>query len=262
MATDRFYTAASTYNGSSSPRIVLSPSQSNKGHKYYAVKVGRETGIFTSWGDCSAVTQGYSNSVYQGFSTREQAERFLSKGDYPPVPPKQPTQSYSHHHGTPSEDLVEAMGNFTLGGSEDGGDDGWDHNRRRTTSSSSTPYHTPTCASQKYPQYTSMSSTATRSPPRMATSSGFHSGDGGVGASMSYGGLTSYHSTARLDSLAEAYPKAHHYPPAQVARIRRVFLRRAHDEEDLDPMEIMEGLTMEGMDEDKAGFLLSLVCRD
>ncbi|KAG8883250.1 hypothetical protein FRB97_006945 [Tulasnella sp. 331] len=103
-----------------------------------------------------------------------------------------------------------------------------------------------------------MSSTATRSPPRMATSSGFHSGDGGVGASVSYGGLPSYHSTARLDPLAEAYLKAHHYPPAQVARIRRVFLRRAHDEEDLDPMEIMEGLTMEGMDEDKAGFLLSL----
>ncbi|MBQ2004700.1 MAG: RNase H1/viroplasmin domain-containing protein, partial [Peptococcaceae bacterium] len=32
------------------------------GKKYYAVKVGRETGIFTTWDACKAQVQGYSGA--------------------------------------------------------------------------------------------------------------------------------------------------------------------------------------------------------
>ena len=48
------------------------------GKKYYAVKVGRETGIFTSWDVCKAQVQGYSGAVYKGFATLEEAQAFLS----------------------------------------------------------------------------------------------------------------------------------------------------------------------------------------
>ncbi|MBO5115311.1 MAG: RNase H1/viroplasmin domain-containing protein, partial [Peptococcaceae bacterium] len=48
------------------------------GKKYYAVKVGRETGIFTSWDVCKAQVQGYSGAVHKGFATLEEAQAFLS----------------------------------------------------------------------------------------------------------------------------------------------------------------------------------------
>lgn len=45
--------------------------------KYYAVKVGMETGIFTSWEACRARVSGYSGAVYKSFPTREQACAYL-----------------------------------------------------------------------------------------------------------------------------------------------------------------------------------------
>ncbi len=48
------------------------------GKKYYAVKAGRETGIFTSWDACKAQVQGYSGASYKGFATLQEAQAFLS----------------------------------------------------------------------------------------------------------------------------------------------------------------------------------------
>lgn len=61
--------------------------------KFYAVKQGRKTGIFTSWDEAKAQVDGYSGAVYKSFKLREQAEEFLN--DTPvatsqlgrPVPP-------------------------------------------------------------------------------------------------------------------------------------------------------------------------------
>lgn len=49
------------------------------GKKYYAVKNGRETGIFLSWDACKAQVQGYSGALYKGFATREEAELYLAE---------------------------------------------------------------------------------------------------------------------------------------------------------------------------------------
>ena len=46
--------------------------------KYYAVKVGRETGIFTSWDACKAQVQGYSGAVYKSFATLAEAQEYLT----------------------------------------------------------------------------------------------------------------------------------------------------------------------------------------
>jgi hypothetical protein len=53
--------------------------------KYWAVKVGRKTGIFTSWNECKEQVHGYSNAVQKRFRSLEKAEAFLipdsEKGD-------------------------------------------------------------------------------------------------------------------------------------------------------------------------------------
>ncbi len=45
--------------------------------KYYAVKQGRETGIFTTWDACKAQVMGYSGAVYKSFPTLEEAQAYL-----------------------------------------------------------------------------------------------------------------------------------------------------------------------------------------
>lgn len=46
--------------------------------KFYAVRKGRKTGIFTSWADCKAQIDGFPSAEYKGFVTREEAEAFLN----------------------------------------------------------------------------------------------------------------------------------------------------------------------------------------
>lgn len=46
--------------------------------KFYAVKKGIQTGIFTSWEQCRASVHGYSGAVYKSFPSRQEAESYLS----------------------------------------------------------------------------------------------------------------------------------------------------------------------------------------
>ena len=48
--------------------------------KYYAVKRGRKTGLFTVWADCAAQVQGFQGAVYKGFMTEAEARDWLSGG--------------------------------------------------------------------------------------------------------------------------------------------------------------------------------------
>jgi len=47
--------------------------------KFYAVKSGRETGIFNSWDECLKQVEGFSGAVYKSFKTKKQAEDYLSE---------------------------------------------------------------------------------------------------------------------------------------------------------------------------------------
>lgn len=42
--------------------------------KFYVVWKGRETGVFTSWDDCKAQTNGFDGAVFKSFGTRALAE--------------------------------------------------------------------------------------------------------------------------------------------------------------------------------------------
>lgn len=46
--------------------------------KFYAVKEGRETGIFTRWAECLKSVSGYSKAQYKGFATKEEAESYMN----------------------------------------------------------------------------------------------------------------------------------------------------------------------------------------
>ncbi len=50
--------------------------------KYYAVKAGKKTGIFTSWEECRESVHGYPCAVYKSFKTREEALAYLEKNDF------------------------------------------------------------------------------------------------------------------------------------------------------------------------------------
>ena len=46
--------------------------------KFYAVRIGRSPGMYTTWDSCAAQVQGYPGSVYQSFKTQEEARSFLN----------------------------------------------------------------------------------------------------------------------------------------------------------------------------------------
>ncbi len=57
--------------------------------KYYAVKHGKTTGIFTSWEECKATVDGVANAKYKGFSTLEDAQAYLNDEGPKPVEVKE-----------------------------------------------------------------------------------------------------------------------------------------------------------------------------
>ena len=45
--------------------------------KYYAVKKGRNPGIYTSWDSCLEEVEGYSGAIYKSFKSLEDANTFM-----------------------------------------------------------------------------------------------------------------------------------------------------------------------------------------
>lgn len=46
--------------------------------KIYAVRKGRQTGLFDTWAECQKQTTGFSGAEFKSFATREEAEAFLN----------------------------------------------------------------------------------------------------------------------------------------------------------------------------------------
>lgn len=76
------HTAALRQNGGIMPK------------KYYAVRSGRQTGIFLTWEECRKQVTGYPGAAYKGFATRPEAEAFLTGGTpAQPAPAAAPEQT-------------------------------------------------------------------------------------------------------------------------------------------------------------------------
>ncbi|GAA5938404.1 hypothetical protein JCM3775_000883 [Rhodotorula graminis] len=50
---------------------------------FYAVRVGRKPGVYTSWDDCAAQVNGFQGARHKKFPTRDEAEGFVSGGAGP-----------------------------------------------------------------------------------------------------------------------------------------------------------------------------------
>lgn len=51
--------------------------------KYYAVRKGHKTGIFSTWAECQDNTSGYSGAEFKSFKTMEDAETYMNGGSQP-----------------------------------------------------------------------------------------------------------------------------------------------------------------------------------
>ncbi len=49
-----------------------------KKSKFYAVAIGRNTGIYSTWDECQSQVKGFSNARFKSFSTVEEAESFIA----------------------------------------------------------------------------------------------------------------------------------------------------------------------------------------
>lgn len=47
--------------------------------KYYAVKAGREPGIYRDWDSCKAQVHGFKGAIYKSFKTEEEARIFMGE---------------------------------------------------------------------------------------------------------------------------------------------------------------------------------------
>ena len=45
--------------------------------KFYAVRKGKKTGIFSTWDECKEQVTGYKGAIYKSFKTLEEAEEFV-----------------------------------------------------------------------------------------------------------------------------------------------------------------------------------------
>ena len=52
--------------------------------KFYAVKNGRKTGLFTDWNSVKASVNGFSGAIHKSFSTKIEALNYLYDGNVPP----------------------------------------------------------------------------------------------------------------------------------------------------------------------------------
>lgn len=61
--------------------IILIIGGKTMAKKYYAVKEGRKTGVFDSWDECSRFVNGYPGAIYKGFSSKEEANKYIAEGN-------------------------------------------------------------------------------------------------------------------------------------------------------------------------------------
>ena len=62
-------------------RIVVTAKRKKTGGgggKFYAVAVGKQVGVFGTWGACSNQVKGYPGAVFKSFPTYEEAEEFVA----------------------------------------------------------------------------------------------------------------------------------------------------------------------------------------
>ena len=81
--------------------------------KYYAVRNGRSTGVFSTWAECQKQVTGFPGAVFKSFTTIEEAEAFVKSdvSTQAPVIEKEPDTLVAYVDG--SYNVVD--GSFSYG---------------------------------------------------------------------------------------------------------------------------------------------------
>ncbi|KAI9320244.1 Caulimovirus viroplasmin-domain-containing protein, partial [Dichotomocladium elegans] len=73
------------------PQLNTSPSMPKVAARcYYAVRRGRQIGIYQTWAECKEHVHGFPNPAFRKFATREEAENFILSSDQGPSQQGQP----------------------------------------------------------------------------------------------------------------------------------------------------------------------------
>ncbi|KAI7903076.1 Caulimovirus viroplasmin-domain-containing protein, partial [Cokeromyces recurvatus] len=98
---------------------------------FYAVRQGRQPGIYSTWTECQANVQGFSGAVYKKFNTYEEAQSFcasgsissstLSQQNYNNKPSNAYAQVIPSNEGTNQSDLGSVTVVYTDGASSNNG---------------------------------------------------------------------------------------------------------------------------------------------
>lgn len=89
--------------------------------KFYAVRKGRKTGIYSTWSECEAQVKGFPQAEYKSFRQRVDAESYLQGNEVSNLKKKSPSSAVQS--GWKDPDILL----FTDGGSRNHGNHAGDH---------------------------------------------------------------------------------------------------------------------------------------
>lgn len=143
------------------------------GKQYYAVRKGRNPGIYRNWDDAKEQIRGFSGAIFKGFATEAEAKQFLNGGKEPAVLEETTTSLVSKKRSleqttsstyleettkTSSSYMAKATetGSIYLDLTDEGDVDEYNRELREETTTTSPPYLTKTTqTSLSYLQETS-----------------------------------------------------------------------------------------------------------
>lgn len=67
--------------------------------KFYAVKIGKNPGIYNTWSECELQVKGFSGAIYKSFLNKEDAEKFLNTSNTSKIS-NEPTEPYAFVDGS------------------------------------------------------------------------------------------------------------------------------------------------------------------
>ncbi|WP_099974278.1 ribonuclease H family protein [Lactobacillus terrae] len=84
--------------------------------KYYAVRIGKNSGIYNTWAECKAQVDGFVGARYKSFTSLSEAEDFIKNDTYTPKTKKETSKKFEYSNLDDFELVV-----YTDGGSRNHG---------------------------------------------------------------------------------------------------------------------------------------------
>lgn len=85
--------------------------------KFYAVRVGRKPGVYRTWAECQAQINHFSGAQYKSFTSRSEADAYLTSQSTPKSAPKRSSSKASTSAAMPAADVIV----YTDGGNRNTG---------------------------------------------------------------------------------------------------------------------------------------------